>query len=155
MIAIPFRATRLAAVFAAPLLGGVASAADTTAPPTPVGSVTDTYYGITVPDPYRWMEDMKSAGWQACLKAQAAHADAVLARIPDRDAMRKRLAELADAGALMGTVAQRGGRLFYVKTEQGRNNRRLFMREGTAGTETLLLDPDELPSETGHHNIDV
>src|SRR5258706_16418179 len=118
MIAIPFRATRLAAVFAiTPLLGGVASAADTTAPPTPVGSVTDTYYGITVPDPYRWMEDMKSAEWQAWLKAQAAHADAVLARIPDRDAMRKLLAGLADAGEVIGTVGYGGGRRAHVVAE--------------------------------------
>jgi prolyl oligopeptidase len=155
MIVFPFRATCLAAVFSAPALhGGVASAVDTTAPPTPVGSVTDIYFGITVPDPYRWMEDMKSAEWQGWLKAQAMHADAVLKRIPARDAMRKRLEELANAGEFVGSVAQGGDRLFYAKTEQGRNNRRLFMREGSTGRERLLVDPDELPSDKGHHNID-
>ena len=45
---IPFRATRLAVISIAALLGSVAGAADTTAPQTPVGSVTDTYHGITV-----------------------------------------------------------------------------------------------------------
>ena len=155
MIMILLRAIRLAIVFAiASLLGSGAGAADTTAPPTPVGSVTDTYLGIVVLDPYRWMEDMKSAEWQAWLKAQAVHTDEVLARIPGRDAMRKRLVELADAGEIMGNVAQAGGRLFYLKIEPGRSNRRLFMRVGTTGPEQLLLDPDKLPAENGHHNID-
>ena len=122
-----------------------ALAADPTAPPTPVHTVTDTYHGVAVSDPYRWMEDSKSPEWQAWVKAQAAHADAVLARIPGRDAMRKRLLELADAGEFMGSVEQGGGRLFYLKSEPGRSNRRLFMREGDAGAELLLLDPDALP----------
>ena len=141
MIMIPFRATRLAVFSIA------ASLVALPALPTPPrrrrrsGSVTDTYHGITVPDPYRWMEDMKSAEWQTWLKAQAVHTDEVLARIPGRDAMRKRLAELADAGEIMGNVAQAGGRLFYVKIEPGRSNRRLFMREGTTGPEQLCSTP--------------
>jgi prolyl oligopeptidase len=131
-----------------------ARAADTTAPPTPVKTVTDTYHGVAVPDPYRWMEDMTSPEWQAWVKAQAAHADAVLARIPGRDAMRKRLLELADSGEFIGAVEQAGGRLFYLKSEPGRSNRRLFVREGDAGAERMLIDPDELPVEKGHHAID-
>jgi len=135
-----------------------ALAADPTAPATPVRTVTDTYHGIAVSDPYRWMEDSKSPEWQAWVKAQAAHAEAVLARIPGRDAMRRRLLELADAGEFMGGVEQGGGRLFYLKSEPGRGNRRLFMRESDVGPEQLLLDPDALPGiaapDQGHHAID-
>jgi prolyl oligopeptidase len=148
------RAGRTLVAAIASLSAGVALAADALAPATPVRVVTDTYHGVAVADPYRWMEDMQSPEWQTWVKAQAAHADAVLARIPGRDAMRARLTELADAGEFTGHVEYAGGRLFYLKSEPGQNTRRLFMRDAAGGAERLLLDPDRLPGAGGHASID-
>src|SRR5436305_1611314 len=143
---------RPTACLAALLLVTSAQGADLTAPPTPRQPVTDVYHGVEVIDPYRWMEDMASPQWKAWLKAQAEHADATLARIPGRDALRKRLAELADAGETLSVLERRGDRVFYLKTEPGHDGRRLYVRQGD--TERLLLDPDALPHESGHHAID-
>jgi prolyl oligopeptidase len=143
---------RLAAAALAAALSSHAAAADTTAPATPRDPVTDTYHGVEVVDDYRWMEDMSSPQWKAWLKTQADHAEDVLARIPGRAALKQRLAELSDAGETVGQIERRGARVFYLKSEPGHDQRRLYVRE--RGAERLLLDPSALPSEAGHPTID-
>ena len=54
-------------------------------PPAPVARVAvvkDNYFGETLGDPYRWMENDKDPEWLPFLKGQNAHARAVLDRIP-------------------------------------------------------------------------
>ena len=77
----------------------VAALAQAQAPPpaAPVRTVTDTYFGVPVPDPYRYLEDMKNPETMAWIKAQAAYTRATLDRIPGRAALLKRIAELGDA----------------------------------------------------------
>ena len=53
-------------------------------PPTPVTSATDTYFGVQVSDPYRWLEnpsDPKVKTWTA---AQSARTRAYLDALPMR-----------------------------------------------------------------------
>jgi hypothetical protein len=38
-------------------LYGAIEARDQTAPPTRVAAVTDVYHGVSVEDPYRWLEN--------------------------------------------------------------------------------------------------
>src|SRR4029453_3403569 len=53
------------------------------APPVaPVKPVTDTYFGVTVTDPYRYMENMKDPDVAAWVKAQADYTHALLSKIP-------------------------------------------------------------------------
>lgn len=123
-------------------------------PETPVRLVTDDYFGVKVDDPYRWMEDMGSAEFKDWAKAQAGHAEKLLATLPARNQLRQRLGELADAGDTLGGIEFAPGKLFYLKSEPGRNARRLFVREGIKGAETLLLDPESLGSAGSHWSID-
>jgi prolyl oligopeptidase len=145
--------TQRAAVLIALAASATAFAADSSAPPTPRIDVTDVYHGVPVVDPYRWMEDMQSAQWSTWLKAQAEHADQVLARLPGRAALAKRLVELSDAGETVQGLARSAGQVFFLKTEPGHNSPRLHVRDA-AGQERLLVDPDALPGEGGHHAID-
>ena len=67
--------------------------------PLPVASsVADSYFGTSVDDPYRALEDLGSRATQDWMRLAAAHAQATLARIPGRQALRQRLAALS-AGA--------------------------------------------------------
>ena len=67
----------------APALLLLASQAFGQAVPTPKVDVTDTYHGVTVHDPYRWLEDAadpKVAAWTA---AQNEHTRAYLDARPE------------------------------------------------------------------------
>jgi len=58
--------------------------------------VVDDYHGTKVADPYRWLEDPSSPGYQEWIDAENALTQRFLATIPDRPALRERLTELWD-----------------------------------------------------------
>lgn len=130
----------------------VFSASLGTPPATPVRPVVETYFGTQVSDPYRWLEDMKSAEFKAWLKDQALYAQQVLATIPGRLALQQRLIGLADASTSIAGLEVAAGRMFYLKTEPGKDGRRLYVRDIKG--ERLLLDPDTLKTEESHVAID-
>ena len=124
-----------------------------TVPMTPATPVTDDYFGTQVIDPYRWMENMKSDIFRNWAKAQADYASAMLERIPGRDALKKRLIDLNNASENISSIKSVSGKLFYLKSEPGRNSRRLFVRDAK-GNERLLVDPDAMDAQGSHHAID-
>lgn len=63
-------------------------------PVAPIHNVADTYFGVTVDDPYRYMEDLNNPDVSGWIKAQADYTDQVLAAIPGRSRMLDRIREL-------------------------------------------------------------
>ena len=114
-----------------------------TLPPAPVRNVVDRYFGTEVQDPYRWLEDAKSTETQQWMKAAADQAASRLARIPGRDALLARLAELeAATTARIGRVIRLPGeRYVYERRGANDNQFKLVMRQGLTGTERVLVDP--------------
>ncbi|HVV74369.1 MAG TPA: hypothetical protein VHI52_23255, partial [Verrucomicrobiae bacterium] len=111
-------------------------------PATKTGTAADTYFGKTYPDPYRWLENLKSPEVKAWFTAQGKLTDSLLDKIPARDALVQQwlaLDKLKPAG--YGDFDIEGGRLFYKKTLGGENVGRLYYREGWDGEEKLLFDP--------------
>jgi prolyl oligopeptidase len=129
----------------------VSAAAQPAAPAAEVRNVPTTLHGTTVADPYRWLEDVKSAPAQAWLRGQGAAARSVLDRIEVREAIAKRLAELAQAqgDAVSGVVCMPGERCYYMKRKVGQTQAKLVMRQGLDGPETLLVDPEVEAARTG------
>ena len=123
-------------------------------PNTPVREVTDTYFGIKINDPYRWLEDLKSPEVSAWMKAQNDYTRAVLDQIPGRDKLRARIAQLDNAGVQVSSLQSFGGRLFYLKRTPGDDNRKLYVRDGASGSERLLIDPETLTANGVHYSID-
>ena len=123
-------------------------------PKAPVREVTDTYFGVKVVDPYRWMEDSKNAEVAAWMKAQADYSRSVLDRLPMRAELLKRLEELSDTGVRVTGVQRGGNSYFYYRVAPGENDRRLFVREGLKGPERLLVDPEKLSSPGKRYSID-
>lgn len=135
-------------------LGTAAHAASPLLPVPPVAAVRDvptTYHGNTVADPYRWLEDSKSAAAQAWFQGQGAAARAVLDRIDGRDAIAQRLAELADAqgDAVRGVMRLPGERYYYLKRKVGEKQFKLVTRQGLQGQERLLVDPEAETRRSG------
>jgi prolyl oligopeptidase len=111
-------------------------------PATKTVDVTDTYFGKTFKDPYRWLENLKDQGVEAWFKAQATMTDDVLATIPGRDALAKEWMELDKLRpARYTSVKYENGRVFYKKTLGGENVGKLYYRDGWTGAEQLLFDP--------------
>jgi prolyl oligopeptidase len=78
------------------------------APVARVEVVHDTYFGETLSDPYRWMENDQDPGWLPFLKGQNAHARAVLDAIPQREKLLKRIQQLSgDTAATLQPAALR------------------------------------------------
>jgi prolyl oligopeptidase len=135
--------------------------ADTAAPAAPAGPpvapvrpVTDTYFGVQVVDPYRWMEDMTSPEFQAWMKAQADYTHGVLAALPGRDALAARIKELDHAGDRVGALQRWGDHYFYLKREQGHDLPKYCVRDGLGGAERVLIDPEPMGAGGKHVSID-
>ena len=60
-------------------------------PKTKKVNVTDTYFGTTVEDPYRWLEDDRSAETAEWVKEQNALTNSYLEKIPFRDSIRSKM----------------------------------------------------------------
>lgn len=142
------RARTGAPVAAACLLGASAAAAPAPAPSEPV---TDTYHGVSVPDPYRNLENLKRSDTLSWLKAQGEYGAELLSRIEGRDAMAQRVEALAGAaGDVVRAVTRMPGeRIYYLKRKVGENQLKLVMRVGQGAPERVLVDPGLLSKAAG------
>jgi prolyl oligopeptidase len=123
-----------------------APAAPATAPLPPLPEArtvdaSDTFHGVVVPDPWRWLEDETAPEVQAWMKAEDAHTRARLATVPVRERLEKRFTELYYVDSVSAPV-QRGNRFFYMRTHADREKAILYWREGSDGPEKVLLDPN-------------
>jgi prolyl oligopeptidase len=110
-------------------------------PHTRVDAVADTLHGVTVRDPYRWLENEKAPEVQAWMSAQDAAARARLARLPGRAALAQRFRELYYVESVSPPV-KRGGRFFYVRTHKDREKAIVYLRPSERAAERVLLDPN-------------
>jgi prolyl oligopeptidase len=113
-----------------------------TPPVARIEVVRDTYFGVTVDDPYRWMEDWESDEARAWLDAQAAHARAFLDALPQRAALRTRIGELSAGSPTLDDFKVAGGRAFYLRRDPGADLPALMTRGMPDGPERVLLDPN-------------
>ncbi len=111
-------------------------------PPTKTVEASDTYFGKTYHDPYRWLENLKDQEVEAWFKAQGELTDGLLARIPGRDALAREWVALDQLKpAAYSSISYEHGRVFYKKTLGGENVGKLYFRDGWDGPEKLLFDP--------------
>jgi prolyl oligopeptidase len=110
-------------------------------------SVVDTYHGVAVADPYRWLEDPDSPETQAWIAAENAVTFAYLEAIPAREKIRKRLTALWDFEKY-GLFSKKGGRYFFSKNNGLQNQFVLYTMKSLEDEPKVLLDPNKL-SEDG------
>ncbi|HEY7314241.1 MAG TPA: prolyl oligopeptidase family serine peptidase [Gemmataceae bacterium] len=118
------------------------------APPgTPKKPVTDTYHGVKVVDPYRWLENGDEAAVRKWDKEQNQYARAYLDKLPDLAALRKRLTELNSAtSADYLALTHRGGKLFALKMQPPKNQPFLITLASAdeSKSEQIVLDPNKI-----------
>jgi prolyl oligopeptidase len=86
-----------AALVALLLASTAAQARDPGAPATPTKPVTDTYFGVQVTDPYRWLENTADPAVHAWSVAQDARTRAILDHTPLRATIHARLTKFLSA----------------------------------------------------------
>jgi len=123
-------------------------------PDTPKHEITDDYFGTKIADPYRWLENLKSAEVSAWMKAQNDYTRSVLDHVPGRDKLRARIAELDDTGVRVSGFQSFGGHWFYLKRAPGEDNAKLYTRDNPDAPERLLLNPETLTANGVHYSID-
>jgi prolyl oligopeptidase len=144
----------LAAAF---LVAAAASAAaQVRYPESRVAPVTDTLHGVAITDDYRWLEDQQAAETRSWITAQNRFREQVMAGVPGRDSIAARLRELLMVD-VQGPPTVRGGRYFYTKRAADQDYPVLYMRQGPAGPEVPIIDPNvtagEVPISTGLMDI--
>ena len=111
-------------------------------PETKKADSTNTYFGVTYHDNYRWLEYLKDPEVVTWFKAQADYSNGVLNKLNGRDALiaEWKMLDQLQPETRTGMVYE-NGRLFYKKTMPGESVGKLYYREGMAGDEVLLFDP--------------
>lgn len=103
----------------------------------------DEYHGVSIADPYRWLEDPDSDQTRAWVTAQNQVTFGYLAQIPQRAALEARLTQLWDYERFSLPV-KKGGRYFYSRNDGLKNQSVLYVADSMHGTPRELLDPNTL-----------
>jgi len=109
-------------------------------PFTPAEPVHDILHGVSVTDPYRWLEDQDSPRTREWLKAQKRYARTYLDGIPGRGQIRQRVQEFL-AVETSDSILKFGTRYFFRKRLREQEQPCIYMREGADGHDQLLIDP--------------
>ncbi|TMN34490.1 prolyl oligopeptidase family serine peptidase [Pseudoalteromonas sp. S2755] len=114
-------------------------------PITKTGTVVDSYFGTQVADPYRWLEDDKSAETAAWVKAQNEATQAYLSQIPYRKDIEKRLTELLDYERVSQPFKH--GNYTYFYKNDGLQNQSVLYRQKEGGETEVFLDPNTMSDD--------
>jgi len=129
------------------LLGQSPTAPNKPGPPaTQREDVTENLHGVTVTDPYRWLEDQNSPATRAWIEAQNAYTHSLLDRWPGRAAIEKRLTQLERVEVIESPV-ERAGRFFFRRRSPEQEQAVIYLRQGEAGSEQVLIDPNPMSAD--------
>jgi prolyl oligopeptidase len=104
----------------------------------------DTFHGVDVPDPYRWLEDdvrtsTEVADW---VKAQNAVAREYLDAIPVRKEIEEKLTKLWNFERY-SVPSQTAGKYFYMKNDGLQNQAVLYVADDYKSAGRVLIDPNK------------
>ena len=117
-----------------------------TYPETAKTDVVDTYFGTSVPDPYRWLENDTSAQTAAWVAAQNKVTGEYLSKIPFRNALLRRLTTVADYEKI-GAPAKKHGKYYFYKNDGLQNQSVLYVQDSLNGEARVMLDPNKLSAD--------
>lgn len=109
-------------------------------PETRKDATVDVLHGVSLADPYRWLEDQDSPETREWIKGQMAYTKAFVDAVPSRPAIVKRLTELMRVESQ--TVSHYGGYFFFLKRTPDQDQAVLLVRKGEKGKDEVLIDPN-------------
>ena len=116
-------------------------------PETRKTDVTDQYFGVSVADPYRWLEDDRAPEVEAWVTAQNEVTFGYLNTIPFREALKSRMESLMDYPRYSAPF-QEGEYYYFYKNSGLQNQSVLYRQKGLEGAAEVYIDPNTF-SEDG------
>lgn len=103
----------------------------------------DNYFGTTVKDPYRWLEDDNSEATKAWVVAENQVTNDYLAKIPFRDKVKKRLAEMWNYPRYSSPFKE-GEYYYFYKNDGLQNQSVLYRQKGLESAPEVFIDPNKM-----------
>ena len=98
------------------------------APPTKEESVTDSYFGTTVRDDYRWLERLDDSMVKAWAAAQNTRAQSFLDALPGRTQLAAKVKKLfSSTPPTFGSLQIVGGKIFALKFDPAKQQKFLVL----------------------------
>ena len=110
----------------------------------PVKVVTNQYHGVTLEDPYQYMEDLDNPEVISWMKENANYATSILNGISGKKALFDKMMELINrrASSINSLAITKSNVYYYLKRVPGEEIAKMYKRLGYEGEETLFFDPE-------------
>ncbi|MBM3431373.1 MAG: S9 family peptidase [Bacteroidetes bacterium] len=115
-------------------------------PETRKATMQDSYFGTTIADPYRWLEDDNSEETKAWVTSQNQVTNAYLAQIPFRDKVKDRLSVMWNYPKY-GSPRQEGDYYYFSKNDGLQNQSVLYRQKELNGKPEVFLDPNSFSKD--------
>jgi prolyl oligopeptidase len=112
-------------------------------PPAPKGTVVDSYFGHSVPDPYRSLEDADAPATKSWVEAENKLTFGYLDRLQRRDSIRERLTALWDYPKVQVPVRE-AGQIWFRKNSGLQKQFVLYRKASIGAVPVAVLDPNAL-----------
>nr|ACI03586.2 prolyl-endylpeptidase [Eurygaster integriceps] len=109
-------------------------------------TIKETFFGIEVADPYRWLEDPDSEETKNFVDAQNSISEPYLKGCPARDKIKARLTQMLDYPKY-SPPEKEGNHYFYFKNTGLQNHSVLYMQDSLDGPSKVFLDPNTFSSD--------
>jgi prolyl oligopeptidase len=106
----------------------------------PVEPVTELIHGVSIVDPYRWLEDGQLPATQKWIDQQTAFAREYLNGIPRRTEIEERIRQFLEVDTYDSVLIAQG-KYFFRKRLAKQEQSSIYVREGIHGSDRLLVNP--------------
>lgn len=114
-------------------------------PATAKDDTVETYWGVKVPDPYRWLESADAPAVKQWIEAQNAYTERVLSSFPQGAALAKRVQQLSLTSTQRSQPELVAGRLFFLQQTPPQPQPVLVSQKWPKGEPQVLVDPNQTP----------
>jgi prolyl oligopeptidase len=109
-------------------------------------TVADTYFGVEIADPYRWLEDDNGAETRDWVARQNEVTEDFLRRIPFRQEIKGRLEEVWNFEKF-GTPFKKAGVYYFFKNDGLQNQAVLYVQQRLTDEPAVALDPNTFSAD--------
>jgi prolyl oligopeptidase len=105
-------------------------------------AIEDTLHGVSVSDPYRWLEDRSLPGTEQWIEAQRNTCETYFANCTELGSLRRRVCDFLNV-EIVDQPARTGDLYFYRRRKKDQDQASIYLRDGATNEERLLVDPSE------------